>query len=114
MTVFIRVAAFAAIALVVVLTLGPVEVRSMSPVDPLWDRALAYLVISFLLVLSFPRRPLLVLAVILAVIVGLEAAQQLRPDRHGRLIDVIEKSLGAGAGALLAVGTLWAMRRRRR
>ncbi len=108
-----RLAAFAAIALVVLLTLGPVGLRSLSPVDPAFDRALAYAVIGFLLLLSFPRHPWRVVLGVLALIVLLEAGQGLRPDRHGRVPDVVEKVAGAGAGIAAATGTLWMLRRRR-
>lgn len=114
MTLLARIAATAAIALVVALTLGPVGVRAMSPVNPMWDRALAYAAIGFLLILSFPRRPLQVMVAVLLMIGGLEVAQELRPDRHGRLLDVIEKSAGAGVGFAAASGMMWAMRRTRR
>jgi hypothetical protein len=112
MTIFARAAALAAIAIVVVLTLGPVSVRALSPADPMWDRALAYAVIGFLLILSFPRHPWRVVMGMLIMIVGLEVAQELRPDRHGRVMDVLEKAVGAGFGAALASGALWALRRR--
>ena len=112
MTVFARLAAFAAIALVALLTLGPVGIRAMSPVNPLWDRSLAYAVIGFLLILSFPRHPWRVVIAMLAMIVALELAQELRPDRHGRVIDVIEKSVGAGIGAAAASAALLLRRRK--
>lgn len=113
MTLYARAAALAAIALVIALTLGPVGLRSLSPVDPLFDRALAYAVIGFLLILSFPRHPWRVLFGVLALIAVLEAGQGLRPDRHGRVVDVAEKSAGAGLGIAAATGALWLVRRRR-
>ena len=113
MTKIARIAALAAILLVVVLTLGPVGLRSMSPVPAVFDRALAYAVIGFLLILSFPRHPWRVLIGVLALIVALEAGQGFRPDRHGRVPDVIEKTVGAGFGIAAAAGTLWMLRRRR-
>jgi len=113
MTSLARIAAFAAIALVVVLTLGPVGLRSMSPINPLFDRALAYAVIGFLLIISFPRHPWRVVIGVLALIVALEAGQGFRPDRHGRVPDVIEKTVGAGIGIAAATGALWMLRRRR-
>lgn len=113
MTKLARIAAFGAIALVVLLTLGPVGLRSMSPVDPAFDRALAYAVIGFLLIISFPRYPWRVVLGVLALIVMLEAGQGFRQDRHGRVPDVIEKTLGAGLGIGAATGTLWMLRRRR-
>jgi len=113
MIVLARTAALAAISLVIALTLGPLGFRAMSPVNPLFDRALAYAVIGFLLILSFPRHPWRVVVGMLALIVALEAGQGFRPDRHGRVLDVIEKSVGAGIGAAAAAGTLWLLRRRR-
>ena len=113
MTKLARIAAFAAIALVVLLTLGPVGLRSLSPIDPLFDRALAYAVIGFLLIVAFPRHPWRVVIGVLALIVVLEAGQGFRPDRHGRVPDVIEKTVGAGFGIAAAVGALWLARRRR-
>ena len=113
MTKLARIAAFAATFLVVVLTLGPVGLRSMSPIDPAFDRALAYAVIGFLLIVAFPRHPFRVVAGVLLLIVALEAGQGFRPDRHGRVPDVIEKTVGAGLGIAAAAGTLWMLRRRR-
>ena len=112
MTTLARIAAAAAILLVVVLTLGPVGLRSMSPVDPIFDRALAYAVIGFLLIVSFPRHPWRVILGVLALIALLEAGQGFRADRHGRVPDVIEKAVGAGFGIAAAAGTLWMLRRR--
>jgi hypothetical protein len=111
MIMFARAAALAAIAIVVALTLGPVSVRALSPFAG-WDRPLAYAVIGFLLILSFPRHRWRAMAGVLVLIAGLEAAQELLPDRHGRLIDAVEKSIGAGLGAAAASGALWALRRR--
>jgi len=113
MTLFVRIAALAAIAVVTVLTLGPVDLRAMSPVDPAFDRALAYAVIGFLLILSFPRHPWRVMIGVVALIVLLEAGQGFRPDRHGRVPDVVEKTVGAAVGIAAATGTLWLLRRRR-
>jgi VanZ family protein len=50
---------------------------------------------------------------VLLLIVALEAGQGFRPDRHGRVPDVIEKTVGAGFGIAAAAGTLWLLRRRR-
>ena len=85
----------------------------MSPINPLFDRALAYAVIGFLLIVAFPRHPWRVVIGVLALIVGLEAGQGFRPDRHGRVPDVIEKTVGAGFGIAAATGALWMLRRRR-
>ena len=112
MIIIARLAAFGAIALVIALTIGPVGAREMSPVAPVWDRSVAYAVIGFLLMLSFPRHPWRVVLGMLVMIVGLEVAQEVLPGRHARIVDVVEKSVGAGLGAAVAAGALWAVRRR--
>ena len=112
MTTLIRVAAILVTLLVAFLTLGPVGIRSLSPVDPAYDRALAFGLIGFLGTLSAPRRPWLALLLVIGVIVGLELSQYLFPGRHGRLIDGVEKLVGALIGAACAVVILRFTRRR--
>ena len=110
-----RIAAVLAIAGVIYLTLGPVSVRSLSPLPPLWDRSIAFLIIGVLLALSFPRHRLLVLLTLVALVVGLELAQHLRPDRHGQAGDAVVKLLGAVAGLVMAgAGGFWSHRISRR
>ena len=103
MTQFFRLAALLAIAGVIYLTLGPVTIRSMSPFPALWDRSVAFVVIGVLLALAFPRHRGLVLVAVIVLAVGLELAQHLRPDRHGRIADAAIKVVGALLGVMLAV-----------
>lgn len=98
----IRTAAIIVACVVVFLTLGPVGIRAMSPIAAQYDRALAYALVGFLAVLSAPRRPWLgaILVVVMAVV--LEIAQRFTPDRHGRLLDTLEKLAGATVGIAAA------------
>jgi hypothetical protein len=51
--------------------------------------------------LAYPRRPALVCALLFTSAVGLEALQTLIRDRHGTVIDVLEKLTGGLAGIAL-------------
>lgn len=51
--------------------------------------------------LAYPNRLLLVGCIVLGGAALLEIAQTLTPDRHGTIIDALEKMAGGGAGMIL-------------
>ncbi len=108
----IRVTAVIVGLAIVYLTLGPVGIRSMSPVGAEYDRALAYAVVGALAVLSAPQRPWLSALLVFMMAVGLEVAQRFTSDRHGHLIDVFEKLVGAGFGIGIACAILLVLKSR--
>ena len=61
------------------------------------------MIVGFAFAIAYPRHIVLVAAVVLGATVMLEALQLLSPSRHGRLVDVAAKLIGAGAG----IGTGW-------
>jgi hypothetical protein len=103
----IRLTAVLSVIVIAYLTLGPVGVRAMSPVGATYDRAFAFAVIGSLAVLSAPRRPWLAALLVLTFAGGLEVAQRFTVDRHGHLVDVIEKLLGATIGIAVAYVIRW-------
>ena len=105
----IRLAAILFALTIVYLTLGPVGIRSMSPLGAEYDRALAYAVVGALAVLSAPRRPWLAALTVVLMAVGLEVAQRFTLDRHGHLIDAVEKLVGAAIGIGIAYTIRWAL-----
>ena len=86
MIIIARLAAFAVIAVVIALTIGPVGAREMSPVAPVWDRSLAYAVIGFLLMLSFPRHPWRVVLGMLVLAASAFAMARARRALHRKLV----------------------------
>ena len=96
------------IALAIV-TIGPIEFRPISPLPVQIERATALAVIGFVFALAYPRHILLVGFVLFAATVLFEALQVLEPSRHGRVVDVAVKLVGAAFG--LAIG--WFATRRR-
>ncbi len=66
------------------------------------ERFGAFFALSFTTTIGWPKRRLTALIVIVIATAGLEAMQNLTPTRHGRVLDALEKALGAGAGLLAA------------
>lgn len=98
MSFALKCLAFGLGAVIIYLTLGPVGLRSASPFPAQIDRMGAYIVLGLLFAIAYPRRLLWVMLVLLAVAVGLEWAQNLRPDRHAEVADMIVKCVGVVLG----------------
>lgn len=62
----------------------------------------AFLLVGALFSLAYPRRTLLVLCIVVGGAALLEILQTLTPDRHGTLIDALEKMAGGAAGIFAA------------
>ena len=59
-------------------------------------------VLGALFALAYPRRPVLICCVVFGAALILELLQTVTPDRHGTLIDALEKLAGGAAGILIA------------
>jgi len=77
-----------------------------------FEHFLAFAILGSLFSLAYPRRTILVCCIVLGAAALLEIAQTLTPDRHGTLIDALEKIAGGAAGILFvnAVRQLWPAR----
>lgn len=100
----LRVLAWLLLIGLVVVTIGPIAWRPVSPLPTQLERAIALAVIGFVFALAYPRRLLLVAALVLGATVLLEALQLVEPSRHGRILDLGVKLIGGGVG--LAIGWL--------
>ncbi|HEY8578089.1 MAG TPA: VanZ family protein [Devosia sp.] len=96
----LRVAAWTALAIVLLATLSPIEFRPHSPLPVQWERLMAFALCGFLLAAAYPRHIVLVLAVIFVSAISLEALQLITPSRHGRIIDLAAKLVGGSAGVV--------------
>jgi VanZ family protein len=95
----------------VVVTAGPLSLRPVTALPVQAERALALLVVGFVFALAYPRRILVVAAIVLGTTTLLELVQVLEPSRHGRIVDLSVKLIGAICG-LLAGMTVNVQRRR--
>jgi VanZ family protein len=66
------------------------------------EHVFAFAILGTLFGLAYPRSTTLVCCMVFGAAALLEIAQTLTPDRHGTLIDALEKMAGGGAGILLA------------
>lgn len=110
MSSLLKFAAFALLATIVFLTLGPVGIRSSSPFPAQIDRMGAFFVLGLMFSIAYPRHIWLVALGLIVAAVGLEYGQLLRPGRHAQESDVIVKSIGAVLGVSLG----WAYKLSRR
>ena len=78
-----------------------------------FEHIIAYAVVGTLFGFAYPRRIILVCCIVFGGAILLEILQTLTPDRHGTLVDALEKMAGGGAGIFLATGIVQAWSGRR-
>lgn len=89
-------------------TLSPASLRpELTDTEPALIVALehvgAFGVLGLLFLLSYPGQTRAVCLVVFGSVLALELGQAFLPDRHPRLMDVLEKIVGGGAGILLGI-----------
>lgn len=97
-TTALRVLAWLLLAGLVFVTLSPIDLRPITPLPTQVERGIALMVVGFVFALAYPRRFLLVAALILGATVLLELLQLMAPTRHSGWPDVAVKLLGASLG----------------
>ena len=95
-----------ALAFIAYATLSPIDNRpTIAHIK--FEHFAAFGLVGLALGLAYPKRPLLVAAIVVGSAFGLEALQLLTPDRHGRLLDALVKAAGGlcgiGIGQLAAI-----------
>ena len=77
-----------------------------------FERMFAFALLGAFATMSLPRRPLGILVALVLLAFGLEYLQTLIPTRDGRMLDAVEKSLGAALGVMFGLLTNQLERRR--
>ena len=86
---------------VVVMTLGPADLRPVTPAPPNLERLAAFVVVGMLFGAAYPRNvPILVVALVCAAGL-LELGQHLVPNRHATALAFMFKATGGGMGIFL-------------
>jgi VanZ family protein len=91
------VAGWLALAFIVYATLSPIDDRPVLG-TPHFEHFAAFAFVGFAFGLAYPRRLVLIAALVLISAFSLEAMQLLTPDRHGRLVDAVIKAAGGICG----------------
>jgi hypothetical protein len=101
----LRVTAWLALALIVFVTLAPLQYRPVVSPHAQLERFAAFAMVGLFFGLAYPRRWILDGSFLIGAAGLLEALQGLTGDRHGHLRDAIAKALGGtfGIGAALLI-----------
>lgn len=103
----LRILAWLLLGGLIFVTLSPINLRPISPLPTQMERAIALAVVGFVFALAYPRHLLVVAILVLGATALLELMQLLQPSRHGRVVDVTVKLVGAIAG----LGAGWLLTR---
>jgi VanZ family protein len=112
----LRLASWALLAAITVMTLGPISLRPQTHFSADFERFAAYVALGILFALSYPRHRIWLLgAFLVGVAATLEIGQSLVPSRDPHLSDFLFKTGGAVIGlvALRVVNLAIPPRRRR-
>jgi hypothetical protein len=98
----VAILAWLALGFIVFVTLSPIGLRPTLGHDPIYERIAAYAFLGLLFGLAYPNRLWITLSLIVGTAIILEGLQNLTPDRHGHLRDLVEKVSGSGLGVTVA------------
>jgi VanZ family protein len=90
-------AGWVALAFIAYATLSPIKDRPVIA-GLQFEHFAAFALLGLAFSLGYPRRTVLIIAVVIGSAFTLEALQLLTPDRHGRLLDALVKAAGGLAG----------------
>jgi VanZ family protein len=94
----IVVAAWALLAFIAYATISPIHDRPTLPTSSGFEHFAAFGVLGVLFALAYPRQTALVCLLVLGSALILEVLQLLTPDRHGRILDAVQKMAGGFVG----------------
>jgi hypothetical protein len=106
-------AAWAALALIVFLTISPLDMRPVATADPDIERFAAFVLVGLLFGLAYPRRLVVDAAFVMTAAGVLEALQLITRDRHGHIADALVKASGGAFGVAMALMILPILERRK-
>jgi VanZ like family len=91
------IAGWLALAFVIFATLSPIGMRPSIGNSHL-EHFAAFGLIGLAFAMAYPSRILLIVAIVVGAVLGLEVLQLLTPDRHARATDAFVKALGGISG----------------
>jgi hypothetical protein len=97
----IELGAWAMLGLICFVTLSPISLRPETGSSVAVERFGAFAALGALFMAAYPHHFFRVASLVVIVALGLEALQHLTPDRHGHLVDAMEKIAGGLAGSCI-------------
>ena len=98
MQIAVRIAAWACLVGIALVTLGPLGLRPSSWLSPSIERFIAFAIVGALFAVAYPRYILFSAAIVFGAALLLEVLQLLRPSRHGMAFDAAVKIAGGICG----------------
>lgn len=95
---FARFAAWTGLALIILVTIAPIGARPSTITSTDLDRALAFVVMSALFVLAYPRRVFPIAVALLLAAFLIELGQYFSVTRHPQFHDALVKAFGVLVG----------------
>jgi hypothetical protein len=89
----LRVLAWSALLCIAIATLSAIGLRPVLTANPLYERFAAFAVLAALLGLAYPGRTKFVIVIVVGSAMGLEALQLVTADRHGHVVDFLQRRL---------------------
>ena len=96
-----------ALLIIIAATLSPIHLRPKSPLAVDFERGIAFVIVGSAFALASPKRPLFLLALLIACAGSLEWLQTLLATRHGHFSDFAVKSLGIAVGVTAGTMMNW-------
>jgi VanZ family protein len=104
-------AAWVALALLVFVTISPLQTRPVVTENANIERFAAFAIVGVLFGLAYPRRLVIDASFVVIAAGVLETLQLLTPDRHGHIADALVKAAGGAFGVAMALIVLFIARR---
>ncbi|MGC0053135.1 VanZ family protein [Brucella pituitosa] len=104
MTRFLRFAAWLVLAIILIVTISPIQFRPITGEPADVERFAAFFLVGFLFALAYPRHWIAVLLLTVGCAGMFELLQRLAPGRHGEFADFIFKAVGAIGGVFIGRG----------
>lgn len=109
---FARLAAWTGLLLILLVTVSPISARPSDLTTTDLDRALAFLVMSCLFIIAYPKRAVGMTAALLLAAFLIELTQLVSVTRHPQLHDALVKAVGVIAGVCCGLIANLVLRRR--
>jgi hypothetical protein len=99
----VRLLALSLAAMLVVVTVGPIQLRPETGLSASLERFVGFLIVTVMLGVAYPARVFEVTLLMIGVAGLLEVLQLIGFGRHGRALDFLVKVCGASAGGFAAL-----------
>jgi VanZ family protein len=104
-TALLKTAAWSLLALIIFVTVSPINLRPHTLTTVSIDRAAAYAVVGVIFALAYPRSWKTIAVLLVLGAAGFEFLQLFQPSRHARIDDALVKASGALIG--VTIGHVW-------